>query len=56
VLRIAHEHTSAPIGFEDQKAILQRTSPAWAHWIACHLTLRSTWRAATGSAGLRPRV
>ncbi len=24
VLRIAHEHTSAPIGFEDQKAILQR--------------------------------
>ena len=26
VLRIAHEHTSAPIGFEDQKAILQRTS------------------------------
>ena len=28
VLRIAHEHTSAPIGFEDQKAILQRTSPS----------------------------
>ena len=28
VLRIAHEHTSAPIGFEDQKAILQRTSTA----------------------------
>ena len=26
VLRIVHEHTSAPIGFEDQKAILQRTS------------------------------
>ena len=26
VLRIAHEHTSAPIGFEDQKAILQRGS------------------------------
>jgi len=26
VLRIAHEHTSAPIGFEDQKAILQRAS------------------------------
>jgi len=25
VLRIVHEHTSAPIGFEDQKAILQRT-------------------------------
>jgi ketosteroid isomerase-like protein len=24
VLRIVHEHTSAPIGFEDQKAILQR--------------------------------
>jgi ketosteroid isomerase-like protein len=24
VLRIAHEHTSAPIGFDDQKAILQR--------------------------------
>jgi hypothetical protein len=24
VLRIAHEHSSAPIGFEDQKAILQR--------------------------------
>ena len=26
VLRIAHEHTSAPIGFEDMKAILQRTA------------------------------
>ena len=26
VLRIIHEHTSAPIGFEDQKAILQRGS------------------------------
>jgi ketosteroid isomerase-like protein len=25
VLRIVHEHTSAPIGFEDQKAILHRT-------------------------------
>ena len=25
VLRILHEHTSAPIGFEDMKAILQRT-------------------------------
>jgi len=25
-LRIVHEHTSAPIGFEDQKAILQRTT------------------------------
>lgn len=24
VLRILHEHTSAPLGFEDQKAILQR--------------------------------
>ena len=24
VLRIAHEHTSAPVGFEDMKAILQR--------------------------------
>ena len=24
VLRIVHEHTSAPIGFEDHKAILQR--------------------------------
>lgn len=24
VLRIVHEHTSAPIGFEDQKAVLQR--------------------------------
>lgn len=24
VLRIVHEHTSAPIGFEDSKAILQR--------------------------------
>lgn len=24
VLRIVHEHTSAPVGFEDQKAILQR--------------------------------
>ena len=27
VLRIAHEHTSAPIGFEDAKAILVRASP-----------------------------
>jgi len=27
VLRIAHEHTSAPIGFEDGKGILVRTSP-----------------------------
>jgi len=26
VLRIVHEHTSAPIGFEDQKAILQRVA------------------------------
>ena len=25
VLRIVHEHTSVPIGFEDSKAILQRT-------------------------------
>ena len=25
VLRIVHEHTSAPIGFEDSKAILQRS-------------------------------
>ena len=25
VLRIAHEHTSAPVGFEDTKAILART-------------------------------
>jgi ketosteroid isomerase-like protein len=25
VLRIVHEHTSAPLGFEDMKAILQRT-------------------------------
>jgi ketosteroid isomerase-like protein len=24
VLRIVHEHTSAPVGFEDQKAILER--------------------------------
>lgn len=28
VLRIVHEHTSAPIGFEEQKAILQRVSSA----------------------------
>ncbi len=28
VLRIVHEHTSAPIGFEDSKAILQRDLPA----------------------------
>lgn len=28
VLRIVHEHTSAPIGFEDQKAILQRSGKA----------------------------
>jgi ketosteroid isomerase-like protein len=27
VSRIVHEHTSAPIGFEDSKAILQRSSP-----------------------------
>lgn len=26
VLRIVHEHTSAPVGFEDGKAILQRPS------------------------------
>ena len=26
VLRIVHEHTSAPVGFEDMKAILQRGS------------------------------
>jgi ketosteroid isomerase-like protein len=26
VLRIAHEHTSAPIGFSDLKAILLRTT------------------------------
>jgi ketosteroid isomerase-like protein len=28
VLRIAHEHTSAPIGFEDMKAILHRPPSA----------------------------
>jgi ketosteroid isomerase-like protein len=28
VLRIVHEHTSAPIGFEDSKAILQRRAAA----------------------------
>jgi ketosteroid isomerase-like protein len=28
VLRITHEHTSAPIGFEDMKAILQRAKSA----------------------------
>jgi ketosteroid isomerase-like protein len=28
VLRIVHEHTSAPIGFEDQKAIVQRHTGA----------------------------
>lgn len=28
VLRIVHEHSSAPIGFEDQKAILQRAGKA----------------------------
>ena len=28
VFRIAHEHTSAPIGFEDSKAILQRAVPS----------------------------
>ncbi len=27
-LRIIHEHTSAPLGFEDMKAILQRTESA----------------------------
>ena len=26
VLRIIHEHTSAPVGFEDAKAILKRES------------------------------
>jgi hypothetical protein len=26
VLRIIHEHTSAPVGFEDAKAILERES------------------------------
>jgi ketosteroid isomerase-like protein len=28
VLRIVHEHTSVPVGFEDMKAILQRPSAA----------------------------
>lgn len=28
VLRIIHEHTSAPVGFEDSKAILERKSRA----------------------------
>ena len=28
VLRVVHEHTSAPIGFEDGKAILQRDAAA----------------------------
>ena len=28
VLRIIHEHTSAPVGFEDMKAILQRAKSA----------------------------
>ena len=28
VLRIVHEHTSAPLGFDDQKAILQRPAGA----------------------------
>jgi ketosteroid isomerase-like protein len=28
VLRVIHEHTSAPVGFEDMKAILQRTKGA----------------------------
>lgn len=28
VLRIVHEHTSAPVGFEDMKAILQRSKGA----------------------------
>jgi ketosteroid isomerase-like protein len=28
VLRIIHEHTSAPVGFEDMKAILQRVKRA----------------------------
>ena len=28
VFRIAHEHTSAPIGFEDRKAILGRAQPS----------------------------
>ena len=27
VLRIVHEHTSAPVGFDDSKAILQRKNP-----------------------------
>jgi len=30
VLRIIHEHTSAPVGFEDGKAILQRSSKSQA--------------------------
>jgi len=28
VFRIIHEHTSAPIGFNDSKAILQRPNPS----------------------------
>ena len=27
-MRILHEHTSAPVGFDDMKAILQRSPPA----------------------------
>ena len=27
VMRVIHEHTSAPIGFEDMKAILERVRP-----------------------------
>jgi hypothetical protein len=26
VLRVVHEHTSVPIGFEDEKAILKRVA------------------------------
>ena len=26
VLRVVHEHTSAPVGFEDEKAILKRNA------------------------------
>lgn len=28
LLKIVHEHTSVPVGFDDQKAILQRASPS----------------------------
>ena len=50
VLRVIHEHTSAPIGFEDSKAILKREGKARACKIECRLTLPSSGPVPAGFA------